>query len=521
MELELLKYIIIVAFAGALSLFLCVYASLKIKDAPGAKYYTFVTLTSAIFTFSYAFELASRTLGEMKFWLRIEYLALPFIPVFTLLMCFEYVGHKLRPWMYYFLFVIPVLTIFMHNTNDLHHIYYTSMEVSKDTPFPILRLVGGPWFYIHSIFVFCCTVFSVIILLKHLKQSLFRFRMQILLMVAGIIVPIIATHFYINDLSPYGIDLGPVSMSITFLLHGAALISFQMFNVAPIARDTVFENMQEGVIVLNQNERIVDFNTAMLEVIPQLKKLSIGKSINEILNENQTLAEIIKNGKECDYELSQNGEIAHFHIRFSLVHNKKSQYLGQIISFVNVTERVKMQKQLKQLASLDGLTQVFNRTFFMDNTEKLYDELIEIRQSIAIIMFDIDHFKMVNDTFGHDAGDLVLKHVVTLTKAYLRKTDIFGRYGGEEFIICLPNTTIDEAYELANFICLEIASSYAYFDDQEIRVTSSFGISHTADGQQYPPIKTLIRQADQALYMAKKNGRNHVNVFEQEILTVN
>lgn len=521
MELELLKYIIIVVFAGILSLFLGVYAFLKIKDAPAAKYYILVTLTSTIFTFSYAFELASSTLEEMKFWLRLEYLALPFIPVFTLLMCFEYVGHKLRSRIYYFLFVIPVLTIFMHNTNDLHHFYYASMGVSKDTPFPILKLVGGPWFYVHSIFVFSCTVFSVIILLKHLKNSLFRFRMQILMMVAGLIVPLIATHFYINGLSPYGIDLGPVSMSITFLFHGAALISFQMFNVAPIARDTVFENMQDGVIVLNQNDRIVDYNSALLEVIPGLKKLSIGKSISEILNDNQQLAQIIKGGTECDYELCQNGDISHYHIRFTPVRNKKSEYHGQIITFVNVTERVIMQLQLKQLASMDGLTQVYNRTFFMQNAGMLYEELIENGLDISLIMFDIDHFKMVNDTYGHDAGDLVLKHVVKIAKNCLREKDILGRYGGEEFIICLPNATIGEAYELANAICLKISASYAYYHDQEIRVTSSFGISHSNKDHQYPSIETLIRQADQALYRAKKNGRNRVQITEQILQTVN
>lgn len=412
----------------------------------------------------------------------------------------------------------------MHSTNDLHHFFYTSIGVREDIPFPILKLVGGPWFYVHSIFVFSCMMFSVIILLKQLKKSLFRFRMQILMMVAGLIVPLIATHFYLNGLSPYGIDLGPVSMSITFLFHGAALISFQMFNVAPIARDTVFENMKEGVIVINQNDMIVDYNDAMLEVMPYLNKHIIGKSIIDILNDNHPLVKILNDGKECDYELCHNGEIAHYHIRFSPVRSKKSQFLGQIITFVNVTERVNMQKKLKQLASLDGLTQVFNRTFFMRKAEKLCEEFIEKQRSLSFIMFDIDHFKMVNDTYGHDAGDLVLKHVVNLTKNCLREKDILGRYGGEEFIICLPNTTLDEAFEIANAICLKISTSYAYIYDQEIRVTSSFGISHSlqnAEGSQSPSIETLIRQADQALYSAKKNGRNRVHITEQSLQTVN
>lgn len=160
----------------------------------------------------------------------------------------------------------------------------------------------------------------------------------------------------------------------------------------------------------------------------------------------------------------------------------------------------------------------------MRKAEKLCEEFIEKQRSLSFIMFDIDHFKMVNDTYGHDAGDLVLKHVVNLSKNCLREKDILGRYGGEEFIICLPNTTLDEAFEIANAICLKISTSYAYIYDQEIRVTSSFGISHSlqnAEGSQSPSIETLILQADQALYSAKKNGRNRVHITEQSFQTVN
>lgn len=213
---ELMIYMVVVLMAGGLSTFLCVYAQVKIKDAPGAKYFILMTFMSAVFTFSYVFELASPSLEKIKFWLTIEYLALPFIPVFMLLMCFEYVGQKLKPWIFYGLFVIPIITIFLHNTNDFHSFYYKSIGLRGDSPFPIAELEGGPWFYVHSSFVFLCTMISIIILLKHLKKALFKFRMQILLMVAGLITPMIASYFHINGLSPHGIDLGPVSMSFCF-----------------------------------------------------------------------------------------------------------------------------------------------------------------------------------------------------------------------------------------------------------------------------------------------------------------
>lgn len=204
------------------------YIRVKAKDTPGAKSYILVTLLSSIFTFAYAFELASTSLKEMKFWLSIEYLVMPFIPIFVLFMCMEYVGHKIQTWNY-ILFVIPLTTIFMMQTNELHHFYYKTIRMDKNGPFPLLVLEWGPWFYVHAIFLFVCLAISILILLREFRKSLFMFRVQILLMVAGLLTPIIANYFYLNDWSN-GVDLGPISLSITFIFHAVALLTLQMFN---------------------------------------------------------------------------------------------------------------------------------------------------------------------------------------------------------------------------------------------------------------------------------------------------
>jgi diguanylate cyclase (GGDEF)-like protein/PAS domain S-box-containing protein len=517
MNQELTVFIMAVILAGMLSTLLGCYTLIKAKEAPGAKYYTLVTFLSAIFTFSYVFELTSVSLEQMKFWLGLEYLALPFIPLCILLMCFEYVGQKIKKGIFYSLFVVPILTIFVHSTNNLHHLYYKSMELRSNTPFPILKLEGGPWFYVHSIFMFVCIMFSVIILLMHMKKSLFRFRMQILTMITGLIVPIIATYFYINGLSPYGIDLGPVSMSISFLFHGAAIVSYQMFNVAPIARDTVFASMREGVVVLNQNGMIVDYNPAVMKAIPGLNSHVIGKSIMEMIEGNHQLTKILREGREKDYKIQQDGEIIHYQIRFSPVQNKNSQEVGKIISFVDITEKLVLQEKLQQLARIDGLTQVFNRSYFLRKAEKALDSLRIKGGNVSVIMFDIDHFKQINDTYGHEAGDCVLTNIAAVAMDSLGEKDIIGRYGGEEFIICLPDMSLMEAHKLANNIRHRIAEYDTVINGNKINVSSSFGISNAniSDGKGGHSIHSLMRDADKALYEAKRNGRNCVQFFGQ------
>ncbi|PSL40108.1 diguanylate cyclase (GGDEF)-like protein [Planomicrobium soli] len=519
---ELIMYILIVSIGGMISLFLSIYAFLKLRDAPGGKYFILAAAMSAIFTLAYAFELASTSLDEIKFWLKIEYLALPFLPLFVLLMCFDYVGQKVKRGIRNSLFGIATLTVLMQTTNDFHHFYYTSIGLKTDTPFAIADLEGGPWFYIHSLFLYGCIGASIVILFRQLRNKNFKFQMQVLLMIAGVLVPVVASFFYVADVTPHGIDLGPVFMSVSFILHGIALLPFQMFNVAPIARDTVFESMEEGAIVLNQNNVIVDYNQAILKILPVLQKLAIGKAVGEVLSESRLLVKIILREQKCDYELYIDGKLLHFQIRFSPVLNKKDVVVGKIVTFVNVTERVEMERTLKQLASIDGLTQVFNRTFFLKKAEEVFSRLSVDGGKASVIMFDIDHFKKVNDTFGHATGDTVLSYIARMATESLREGDILGRYGGEEFVVCLPDTSIDAAQKVAEALRKEISESYLMIEGKRLDLTLSFGISEAQidAGEFGCSIQDVMGKADQALYAAKENGRNRVELFMKQFYPI-
>ncbi|KGR74191.1 histidine kinase N-terminal 7TM domain-containing diguanylate cyclase [Ureibacillus sinduriensis] len=519
MGTELLFYRLLIILAGILSLFLSLFSYWKLKNAPGARQYMFVTFLSAIFTFLYALELSATTLREIKFWLGLEYVVMPFIPAFILLMCLDYIGIKLRQRYFFILFSIPLVTAFMHHTNELHHLYYTSVGLLESAPFPIIQLEYGPFFYVHSLYLFLCLAISIILLLLQLKKSIFRFRIQLLTMVAGLFVPILANSFYLNDLSPYGIDLGPVSMSISFILHGVALFSFQMFSVVPIARERVFDNMLEGVIVLNHKGVIIDYNQAIYRILPWLNASSIGKGINSVLSHSESLIELISHGKECVYECVEGTLTEHYQVRFSELVNKKGFKIGTIISFVNITDRVEMQRRLSELANYDGLTKLYNRRYFMDQTIAALESLFAQKGNAALIMFDIDHFKMINDTYGHVAGDIVLCEVANLAKNSLGPQDLIARYGGEEFIILLRGRTMDGAVELADSIRKEISESLIHLHDHRIQVTASFGISpiEVTSLDQTEAFKEALRYADQALYMAKDNGRNNVQIHKEQL----
>lgn len=167
---------------------------------------------------------------------------------------------------------------------------------------------------------------------------------------------------------------------------------------------------------------------------------------------------------------------------------------------------------LHELASRDALTQVWNRRHFMELAERVLLQRSS-HESVALILFDIDNFKTVNDTYGHAAGDAVLQAVAARVHEHLRSRDLFGRMGGDEFIILLPNTFAHEAHAIAGRLRFAVGSHAVHVAHHFIHVSLSIGVAYCA-AQQLPTLIEMIDTADQALYQAKRAGRNQVALRE-------
>lgn len=165
-------------------------------------------------------------------------------------------------------------------------------------------------------------------------------------------------------------------------------------------------------------------------------------------------------------------------------------------------------KKLEMVSRIDGLTQLFNRSHWQSRLSEEFSRAARYQTPLSLIMFDLDHFKKVNDTYGHLGGDAVLCAVSRVVKSSLRENDIAGRYGGEEFGIILPNTPEAGAMVVAERIRAAIEASPIPFEDREIKATSSLGVTEYRQG--VADCEELIAQADAALYKAKESGRNRV-----------
>ncbi len=194
-----------------------------------------------------------------------------------------------------------------------------------------------------------------------------------------------------------------------------------------------------------------------------------------------------------------------------------THFVNHLASIISVCiENVLNQEQLRMLSLVDVLTRVKNRRCFNQTLSKEVARAQRLQQPVSCLFIDLDHFKQVNDTYGHQAGDRALKQVASCVQDLLRKTDLLARFGGEEFVVLLPNTDADKALHTAERIRRKVENLMIRSDQMEFTVTTSIGVSTCSNLQtiaidQLEMVeRSLIHHTDNAVYQAKENGRNQV-----------
>lgn len=191
---------------------------------------------------------------------------------------------------------------------------------------------------------------------------------------------------------------------------------------------------------------------------------------------------------------------------FEIVTNAASNALerAQLFESIQIAN-----ESLERLATTDGLTGLYNHRFFRERLDQEVDRALRYKTPLACMLFDIDNFKLFNDTFGHLMGDNILREIAERTNECIRKSDLVARYGGEEFVVIMPHTLLDGALTQAERLRSIIASGNFRNLPEDVRVTISIGVS-TLDPNKMKVSEDLLRAADQALYKAKRQGKNRV-----------
>jgi diguanylate cyclase (GGDEF)-like protein/PAS domain S-box-containing protein len=192
---------------------------------------------------------------------------------------------------------------------------------------------------------------------------------------------------------------------------------------------------------------------------------------------------------------------------------QQSQVIGRMHVIDDITERKKIQEELRQQAITDELTGVSNRRHFMELANSEMKRAVRLKRPPAVALIDIDHFKQINDTYGHAAGDQALIAFTTIFQKHIREIDVFARFGGDEFVLLLPETNQEQAFVVLERIRLALSTQPIDLDGKPVALTFSSGIASLSGDQQ--SIDSLLSQADQALYRAKEAGRNNIVRYDK------
>jgi len=277
----------------------------------------------------------------------------------------------------------------------------------------------------------------------------------------------------------------------------------------------ILSTIHDPMAYIDRNFIFRTVNNAYLNIYQKEKNEIIGHSMQEILGEDFIKKKIKWYIQQClaGQKVQQQewfdfpGDNRRFmYISYYPLRAKDERVIGVILNSIDITKIKQMEDELKRLSITDRLTQIFNRGKFDQALQEEVKRQKRYNTELALIMLDIDHFKRINDTYGHDVGDKVLVGLVQAVKQCIRDTDIFARWGGEEFMLLLPHTSLENCAKLAERIRARVEKENF---DLVGTITSSFGVSEFLEED---TTETFTKRVDNALYESKRSGRNRVTV---------
>lgn len=504
-------------FGGIMLLsFLFVDSFLRSKSSY-AKALGILSLVLQIYLLGYLMEVNSDTLQKMLFWNQIQYFGIPFFPPLWLVVSMLYTGRGkfLQGLGGLVVFAIPLTTFFFRLTNRWHHLYYSNIQLQSFANENIMLLTKGPWYVFHMCYVLVILVLCNYFYFQRYKKSNGDEKIQFRLLLIASVLPYIALVLVTLNIGGIGIDYTALILPPCILLIYLALTRYNFLEVKVLARERVFEDSTAGLILLNRFHRIVDFNDASIPFFKYFD-VHVKEEYLDVLLENQPeMFESIKRSEEKIFKFVDKQEERYVNISVRDVINKEIP-IGYLITLEDVTERELMRKRLTQMANTDELSGLNNRRRFRECSEKAYERAQEDKESFSVLMIDIDFFKKINDSFGHQIGDAVIRDFSGMLSASFHGEDIVGRMGGEEFAVVLLNTTVTMAFQRAEDFRRMVEARILTFGQQQVSMTISIGVAELGD--KTTSFDALLNQADNALYEAKRNGRNRTIIAESKTL---
>ena len=653
------------------------------RSNPGNRLFALLMFSLTIWSFSSIFEAGALAVESKLTWSKMQYLGAVSISPLWFLFTAEFTSQRrfLCSALRYLVWIIPSITLILAFTNEFHGLLWEDITIPVTSLNHVAVYDHGAWFPVHIGFSYLVLVVGTYWLLKALLKSPGKKKGQAYVIFFSMAIAWVSNIIYVLGLSPIeGLDITTLSFTFSALILTWMIYGNRLFDLVPIARNVLIDEMPDGVIVLDSDDRVIDINPAAITLsgyegpsplgisiwemfkqyhdvieplrdkqniqtelvlpgatprfldvkidnIPTGDKANIGQIItirnitrskiseikekeqrqfaealadtasiiNSSLNLDEVLNRILENvGKVVPHDtvnialVDENGvarftkvkgyekygtreQVLSIEERVEDVPNLKKMaesgkptitpdtasdpdwikdlpgsgwirsFIGapikrkdKLLGFINLDaatpnffetrhlkrlqaladqaaiaiENAQLFKEMEKLAITDSLTGLYNRRFFFAFAENEIERSRRYNKDLSIIMMDIDHFKKINDKFGHQIGDQVLKEIAEICLSILRKVDVMCRYGGEEFAVLLPETEVGDAAHAAERMCTAISSLRLKTEKGDVSVSVSIGVAEMDKSR--GSFEKLLAAADGALYSAKEAGRNRV-----------
>jgi PAS domain S-box-containing protein len=350
MRWNIAAYVIPLFGAAAVALVIALYAWRR-RSTVAALPVAWAMISVACWLLGYAFSLASSGIATKVFWTRVEYLGIVLAPLAGLTLALEYTGReewlpRKKGW---FLVILPIITLVMVWTNDLHHLFHERVYLDTTGRFPILTSDAGPWFWVHAAYSYLVLLAAILLLVYALVRAPRAYRGQPFVLVIGLSAPLAANAVYLADLGLCGaLDPTPFVLTISGLVFAWGLFRYRLFDITPLARESVIEAMRDGVIVLDTQNRIIDINPAAIMMLGISSNDAPGRSIADVLSTSRDLSEQLNAGEaHTELVVGEPDARSYYDVSISSLRDGGGVARGILVVLHDVTRRKQADEALR------------------------------------------------------------------------------------------------------------------------------------------------------------------------------
>lgn len=515
-------------------------ASLIVRNrkAPGSSTLRALLVAMSVWSASAAAQYIQEGLNAKVFWLNVMVIPVAVAPILFMNFILKFTGNPV--WVFRralnVIYALSAALILLQWTNQYHHLVLSSAQLVEQNGFSMLEIQRGPVYFVNLALAYSLVATGILTLIREALRTSHLYRNQYRLLLFGCFVPLafsIYSQLEYNSFS--SLDISPISFGITGIIFVFATLRTHFMDLIPVARSHLVENMGDGVLVLDAQNRIADLNPAMEVLLAERSQELLGKCAYEVFGGWVEKTSPIFGDFDLKTEVRIPSSPSHIlDLRMTPLYDRKEQVNGRLLVFRDITDRKEVEKrlrdanfrmksqlieigilqsQLREQAVRDSLTGLFNRRYLEETLDRELARAARESYPVSIIMIDIDHFKRINDTYGHEAGDVMLKALGDMLMNHSRRGDFACRFGGEEFLIVMPNMTPVIVQERATTLRQALKALAVQYGNHILTATYSMGIaSYPANGDTRD---SFLRAADQAMYAAKNAGRDDIRSFDE------